>query len=318
MPLPAPVLPYLGPDGRARPLAVVVHYVIDWLSLIALAIVLLAVNQGVGVTAREYNNETVAGSNGLAYLQQAQAYEYVPDTVSMAVCAVVAIAVPIAVCLLVQPCAKLGDKSWYERSAFLDVHHFVLGLGEAIVCSTLVVELSKKYVGRLRPSAFVRMASPALPQDWNQSWPSGHAATAFCGLGYLALYLSGKLGIFSGAGLRARVPPRGGDQFRGSFPLMLLAVGLPLGAAIFIACSRIVDYAHDFSDINAGAIVGALGAVIGYHLNFTSLADPASALCRPLAEWAKYYPHDDDEQQQGQQQQGQQQQGQQQQGDKTE
>jgi membrane-associated phospholipid phosphatase len=200
MPLPAPVLPYLGPDGRARPLAVVVHYVVDWLSLIALAIVLLAVEHGVGVTAREYSTETVAGSNGLVYLQQAQAYEYVPDTVSMAVCAVVAIAVPIAVCLLVQPCAKLGDKSWYERSAFLDVLHFVLGLGEAIVCSTLVVELSKKYVGRLRPSAFVRMASPALPQDWNQSWPSGHSATAFCELGYLALYLSGKLGIFSGGG----------------------------------------------------------------------------------------------------------------------
>jgi membrane-associated phospholipid phosphatase len=248
------------------------------------------VNQTVSVTARVFNNETVVGSDGMAYIQQSQAYPYVPDTVTMGVCAAVSIAVPIAICLLVQPCAKLCEKSWYERSAFLDVHHFVLGLGEAIVCSTLVVELTKKYVGRLRPSAFARMGNPAL-SDWDQSWPSGHAATAFCGFGYLALYLSGKLGIFSGAGLRVRVPPRGGDPFRGSFPLMLIAVGLPIGAAFFIACSRVVDYAHDVSDINAGALVGALAATLAYHLNFTCLADPASALCRPLAEWAKYHDH---------------------------
>lgn len=56
--------------------------------------------------------------------------------------------------------------------------------------------------------------------------------------------------------------------------LRLVLPMIPLVGALFIACSRIVDYRHNFDDVLAGAIIGFSAAIVAFnyyhHPVFTS------------------------------------------------
>ena len=54
---------------------------------------------------------------------------------------------------------------------------------------------------------------------------------------------------------------------QGHFAKAVVAL-LPLGLATLITCSRLVTYRHDFSDINAGIIIGLISATVAYALNY--------------------------------------------------
>lgn len=50
--------------------------------------------------------------------------------------------------------------------------------------------------------------------------------------------------------------------------------------ATFTAVSRVVDYRHDFSDINLGMAIGLLCAIVSYMLNFEPLTSDRSGAPR--------------------------------------
>jgi len=75
-----------------------------------------------------------------------------------------------------------------------------------------------------------------LNDNANPLWQAG----SFAGMGYLSMYLAGKLSIFDRQGHSWKVLP----------------VILPLLGAIFVGVSRIDDYWHHWTDVFAGAILG--------------------------------------------------------------
>eukprot|EP00238_Polyblepharides_amylifera_P003968 CAMPEP_0196590760 /NCGR_PEP_ID=MMETSP1081-20130531/67444_1 /TAXON_ID=36882 /ORGANISM="Pyramimonas amylifera, Strain CCMP720" /LENGTH=160 /DNA_ID=CAMNT_0041913949 /DNA_START=274 /DNA_END=756 /DNA_ORIENTATION=- len=108
-------------------------------------------------------------------------------------------------------------------------------------------------VGRRRPSWFARVAANYHVADASMSYPSGHSAYSWASMGILSLFLMGKW----------RVLHR--DRFQ---MLHLVLALLPIGVSTFIAVSRLVDYHHDFSDVNAGSFLGLCCAVLCYHLQY--------------------------------------------------
>ena len=46
----------------------------------------------------------------------------------------------------------------------------------------------------------------------------------------------------------------------------------PIGLATIVAISRVVDYRHDFADVNAGAFIGILSGTFAYFLNYPRYA----------------------------------------------
>ena len=63
---------------------------------------------------------------------------------------------------------------------------------------------------------------------------------SFAGLGFLSLYLAGKLELFNGRGHVSK----------------LAIVFTPLLAALLVGLSRVDDYWHHWQDVFAGAFIG--------------------------------------------------------------
>jgi len=138
-----------------------------------------------------------------------------------------------------------------------DLHHAFLGLIEAFVMTVFFTDVAKIFSGRYRPDWYARPQSDkSVIKDGRMSFPSGHASTSFACMAYLSLYLNAKLGVLT---------RNSGELWKGLITL------LPLALAGFVAISRTRDYHHDFSDIIAGAIIGAGFAIYTYHLNFPGL-----------------------------------------------
>jgi diacylglycerol diphosphate phosphatase/phosphatidate phosphatase len=145
-----------------------------------------------------------------------------------------------------------------------DVHHGCLTAVEALSVAIVFKNWANLYAGRLRPHFLAALATedPAVVRVGRLAYPSGHAAYSMTGLAVISLHLWGRLGTFSS---------RPQSTARNSFGVFLLTVA-PLHVAVFVAVSRVVDFKHDFSDINAGMALGLLSAAVCYHLNFHPLA----------------------------------------------
>ena len=169
----------------------------------------------------------------------------------------------------------------------------------------LAVDLIKNYVGYLRP-VFYQYCQPNA--DYSQclaaqqggsgirrSFPSGHAATAFCGLTLLWRYLHGRFGV-GGMVRRRNNNNRGGggggvgvgnykDHQNGHQKdhcrcccccccccgtddtpsnnmawarlVSVLSFAIPMAVALWIAASRVRDNKHFPADIIAGALIGS-------------------------------------------------------------
>ncbi|CAF1011448.1 unnamed protein product [Rotaria sordida] len=82
--------------------------------------------------------------------------------------------------------------------------------------------------------------------DIRQSFPSGHASTAFCGLIFLALYIH-KVWNYRNIGL---------------FPYVIEMICF--AAASYIGITRITDNRHHPTDVLSGAILGTIMAAIAF------------------------------------------------------
>lgn len=100
-----------------------------------------------------------------------------------------------------------------------------------------------------------------LLKDGFKSFPSGHSSFSFGGLGYLSLYLAGKLHLF--------------DE-RGHIYKSIVVLA-PLILAALIAISRVDNYRHHWQDVTVGAIIGAVFAIFAYRQYYPSLGAKKSA-----------------------------------------
>ena len=143
----------------------------------------------------------------------------------------------------------------------------VLGLLSSLAVALVAVCIIKSAVGRLRPDFLARCQPAAdgrctgdahVVMEGRKSFPSGHTALSFAGLGYCSLWL--------GARLCHASTPRLGALWKA--PAALLPWTLALGVAL----SRIGDYWHHWQDVLVGGLIGHATAYGAYRLRYPPLA----------------------------------------------
>ncbi|XP_027353521.1 lipid phosphate phosphatase 2-like isoform X3 [Abrus precatorius] len=154
---------------------------------------------------------------------------------------------------------------YVRRRDVYDLHHAVLGLLFSILLTAVITEAIKNAVGRPRPDFFWRCfpdgkdaydkwgnvichGDKKVVKEGHKSFPSGHTSWSFAGLGFLSLYLSGKIKAFDRRGHVAK----------------LCIVFLPLLLASLVGISRVNDYWHHWQDVFAGGLLGLIVATFCY------------------------------------------------------
>ena len=90
------------------------------------------------------------------------------------------------------------------------------------------------------------------------SFPSGHSSLSFCGLVCVVLFFLGRVGWGRNVSMVSS----------GRGKILTVLSFTPLLLAFFCSTSRLVDNWHHPSDIIAGAALGAVSAVVSYHVWF--------------------------------------------------
>lgn len=155
---------------------------------------------------------------------------------------------------------------YFIRRDVYDLHHAILGLLFSVFITAVITDAIKDAVGRPRPDFFWRCfpdgkgvfhpvtknvmctGNKGVIKEGHKSFPSGHTSWSFAGLGYLALYLSGKVRAFD----------------RGGHIAKLCIVFTPLLVAALVGVSRVDDYWHHWQDVFAGGLIGILVASFCY------------------------------------------------------
>jgi diacylglycerol diphosphate phosphatase/phosphatidate phosphatase len=203
------------------------------------------------------------------------------ETVSVPVLMCIAYLIPLVVVTAVQLWFCRPKTGWPWRH---DTHHFALTLLGATGLTILVTGSAKRYVGFYRPSYYSLVQDDKLSEhekiDGRQSYPSGHASLAFASMVTLCLYLLGKTRAVAGG--------------PGQLVKVLGCVSF-VGLALFVACSRIVDYRHHPADVNAGAMLGSAVAALYYHIYFPPVWQSDAHVPRVGGDTTPYQPiHPDD------------------------
>ncbi|XP_041011005.1 putative lipid phosphate phosphatase 3, chloroplastic isoform X1 [Juglans microcarpa x Juglans regia] len=158
---------------------------------------------------------------------------------------------------------------YFRRRNVYDLHHSILGLLFAVLITGVITDAIKNAVGRPRPDFFYRCFPDGNElydqrgdvvchgkdgdiKEGHKSFPSGHTSWSFAGLGFLSLYLSGKIEVFDGRGHVAK----------------LCIVILPLLVASLVGISRVDDYWHHWQDVFAGGVLGLVVAAFCYRQFF--------------------------------------------------
>ncbi|CAI9110640.1 OLC1v1010701C1 [Oldenlandia corymbosa var. corymbosa] len=148
---------------------------------------------------------------------------------------------------------------YFRRRDVYDLHHAILGVLFSVLITAVITDAIKDSVGRPRPDFFWRCfpdgkdvydrlgnvvchGQKHLIDNGHKSFPSGHTSFSFAGLGFLSLYLSGKIKAFDSRGHVAK----------------LCLVFLPLLVASLVGISRVDDYRHHWEDVFAGGLIGLL------------------------------------------------------------
>ncbi|KAI1182750.1 PAP2 superfamily-domain-containing protein [Nemania serpens] len=209
------------------------------------------------------------------------AYPARPQMVSNWLIAIVAIAFPTSIILLMQ----------LRIRSFWDLNNALLGFTYAIFTSAVFQGATKAFVGGLRPN-FYDVCRPNIEHARNggdktglngigfrkdmwskdvctatnagqlrnamQAFPSGHSTTMVAAMLYLCLYLNAKLKVF--ANYHA--------------PLWkLIALVVPLLGAVLLCGTLIIDNTHSWYDVAGGATIGAFMALAAFRMVYASIFD---------------------------------------------
>lgn len=180
-------------------------------------------------------------------------YPMMDNTVPVWAVPLYAVLLPIVVFLLF----------YRRRRNVYDLHHSILGLLFAVLITGVLMDAIKSAIGR--PHFFWRCFPDGIDnydqwgnvichgidsiiKDGHKSFPSGHTSWSFAGLGFLSLYLSGKIKVFDRRGHVAK----------------LCIIFLPLLIASLVGISRVDNYRHHWQDVFAGGVLGFVVATFCY------------------------------------------------------
>ncbi|KAI5083009.1 hypothetical protein GOP47_0002752 [Adiantum capillus-veneris] len=225
----------------------------DWLALIALAVIYGILNSVINPFYRYVGSPII----------QDYKYPLKPNTIPGLAVPVIAIGIPLVIFIIY----------FLYMKDITDLHHAILGLLFTVVISAVITEAIKNALGWPRPNFFWRCfpdgierynndtfevqctGEQSVIKEGHKSFPSGHTSGSFAGLGFLSLYLAGKLQMFDRRGHVAK----------------LIIVVLPLIGALLVGLSRVDDYWHHWNDVFGGAILGLTMAILCYHHFFPSV-----------------------------------------------
>ncbi|KAK7498389.1 hypothetical protein BaRGS_00010343 [Batillaria attramentaria] len=160
-----------------------------------------------------------------------------------------------------------------------DLLQACLGVLLSIYVTGCITNFVKLAIGRPRPDFLYRCYPEGPPRhiielqctgneaviiEGRKSFPSGHSSLSFASLGFVSLYIAGKLQVFN----------RGRGQ-----GLRFICFLFPLVWALMIAVSRTSDYHHHWQDVTIGSIMGLVGAYTCYRQVYPSLTKVNSHLC---------------------------------------
>ncbi|RLN22629.1 hypothetical protein C2845_PM07G01830 [Panicum miliaceum] len=214
----------------------------DWVALILLAAVVVALHY-----APPFNR--FVGKDMMTDLR----YPVKPSTVPAWAVPIISILCPWVIFISI----------YVARRDVYDLHHATLGVLFAVLITAVFTDAIKTAVGRPRPDFFWRCfpdgkqlydqvtggvichGNKSFLTDGRKSFPSGHTSLftlpgSFAGLGFLSLYLSGKIKAFDRQGHVAK----------------LCIVVLPLLLASLVGISRVDDYRHHWEDVFVGGLIG--------------------------------------------------------------
>ncbi|KAK1922989.1 phospholipid metabolism-related protein [Papiliotrema laurentii] len=259
------------------PLAILRSYAPDWL-LAALLWGVLAILNKSGGHKREFS------LNDISIQHSHAVHERVPPFLL----GIISAGIPLAI--LVPLSLFIGKSRW-------DTHNAVIGLFMSYTMTGVVTQIIKMSVGRPRPDLIARClpregaadhpvfglstveictsTNKLVLDDGFKSFPSGHSSLSFAGLGFLSLYLAGKMHLWDVKGHRTRA----------WFALS------PLLGGIMVAISRTEDNRHHWQDVLVGSLLGLFIAWVSYRTYYPKLSHRQCHL--PLA--PKFAEADDEE-----------------------
>ncbi|KOB69004.1 putative phosphatidic acid phosphatase type 2 domain containing 1B [Operophtera brumata] len=145
---------------------------------------------------------------------------------------------------------------------YKDMIQSLLAWTLACAINAFITESGKLIIGRPRPDFFYRcypngkitkdLQCSGINKDvidGRKSFPSGHSSFSFCSLGFVSIWLCGKLRVLS----RNR-----GDGLR------VLTCLVPLVVAGVVSMSRCCDNHHHWEDVFTGAIIGFTSSYFCY------------------------------------------------------
>eukprot|EP01084_Bolivina_argentea_P129571 228825_1 len=140
----------------------------------------------------------------------------------------------------------------------------------AVLVTQTTVGFIKRHVARPRPNYYNYRSVDSL--DAIESFPSGHTSSTFCIHALLVYHVIASIHwaqlnhsivcsvdnvhTLFGAGLW--------QKMRHLSALNVLIVMCLLALPIWISCSRITDYYHNYADVTAGALLGVMIASIAF------------------------------------------------------
>ncbi|XP_051117887.1 lipid phosphate phosphatase 2-like isoform X2 [Andrographis paniculata] len=230
--------------SRSHGVQVVKTHTYDWLMLMLLGLILTVLN-----IIHPFNR--FVGKDMMSDLK----YPHKASTVPFWSVPVYSVMLPMLVFLLF----------YLRRRDIYDLHHAILGILFSALITAVLTDAIKAAVGRPRPDFFWRCFPDGVDvydrwgnvvchgdkhviRQGHKSFPSGHTSWSFSGLGFLSLYLAGKIKAFDGKGHIAK----------------LCAVLLPLLFACLVGISRVDDYRHHWQDVFAGGLLGLVVATFCY------------------------------------------------------
>ena len=233
----------------------------------------LGLNYGVSSRVPYTLRQTPAFSGELSYTSRE------PNTISGPLLFGLVFGLPAALVLFTSALSRPPDAAGRLGKAAVrrgtrEVHMLMLAVLEAYALAGCWKIWLNKAVGRERPDFLSRLASgdAALIADGRASYPSGHAAYSHCAGAVCFWWLAHRLAVFRSRRAESDVLP--------SFARLLVAVA-PVGVATYVSTTRLTDYVHHFSDVNAGVFIGICSGTATYFLNHRQTTEDAAPPPKP-------------------------------------